>query len=282
MLDHPLQDLDAWLLYFSERELPVLRHTVRQIDDAREHLDAVSGRDIAQIVLRDPLMAVRVLAYIQPFRGRHLHHDITTIAGAIMMLGIEPFFKRFDHLASVEDDLKGESPLALLGALQVIRRAQRAAHYAHEWAMWRHDINVEEVTLAALLHDLSEMLLWTAAPKLALQTHEIQKAHPGTRSVAAQEQVLGMRLFDLQTALCGCWHLPELLVTLIGGLQPEHPRVRNVRLAVDLARHSANGWNDPALPDDYAAIANLLNLSIEATMQKLGQQPPTVTDVPGA
>ena len=37
-------------------------------------------------------------------------------------------------------------------------------------------------------------------------------------------------------------------------------RVRNVILAVNLARHSANGWNDAALPDDYEEIAKLLHL----------------------
>ncbi|HEX5127048.1 MAG TPA: histidine kinase, partial [Rhodocyclaceae bacterium] len=51
--------------------------------------------------------------------------------------------------------------------------------------------------------------------------------------------------------------------------QAQHPRVRNVVLASDLARHAANGWQDPALPDDYKAIADLLHLSVENTLQRL-------------
>ena len=35
-------------------------------------------------------------------------------------------------------------------------------------------------------------------------------------------------------------------------------RVRNVALAVSLARHAANGWHDPAIPDDLRALAGLL------------------------
>ena len=50
----------------------------------------------------------------------------------------------------------------------------------------------------------------------------------------------------------------------------KHPRVKNVMLAVDLARHSANGWDDAALPDDYKAIDELLHLSEEAVMRRLG------------
>ena len=38
-------------------------------------------------------------------------------------------------------------------------------------------------------------------------------------------------------------------------------------LAVRLARHSAAGWDNPALPDDYSETAQLLNLSIGAAKQ---------------
>lgn len=274
MLDHPLQELDDWVVYFSERELPVLRHTRRQLETARENMDQVSGKAIARIVLQDPLMAVRVLAYIQPLTGKRLHHDVTTIAGAIMMLGIEPFFKRFEQLSTLEDTLKGCPPQALLGALQVIRRAQQASHYAQEWAIWRVDVNVEEVTLAALLHDLAEILLYCFAPQLALHIREMQTLNPQLRSQSAQEQVLGIRLQDIQTALCKAWHLPDLLLKLIDDEHAEQPRVRNVVLAVNLARHLAHGWHDTALPDDLKAIAQLLNLSEEALGQRLGLAPP--------
>jgi hypothetical protein len=45
-------------------------------------------------------------------------------------------------------------------------------------------------------------------------------------------------------------------------------------LAVDLARHSANGWDDPALPDDFRAIEELLHVSHETLMHKLGLETP--------
>jgi hypothetical protein len=62
----------------------------------------------------------------------------------------------------------------------------------------------------------------------------------------------------------------------------ENPRVRNVTLAVDLARHSANGWDDAALPDDYSAIEDLLHVSHETLMQKLGLETsgPTTDSAP--
>ena len=168
MLDHALPDIDSWTLLFSNNGLPVLRITKRRLDEMRADLDRVDARELAHLILQDPIMTVRVLAYIQPLRGRALQRDITTIASAVMMAGIEPFFHRFSELFTVEDQVREAGPQALLGVLQVIRRAQRAADYAQEWAIWRHDINMEEVRIAALLHDLAEILVWCSAPKLGL------------------------------------------------------------------------------------------------------------------
>ena len=267
MLNSPLHNLDEWVAFFSSKEMPVLRQTVRRLDEARANIDQISGRDVAHIVLQDPLMAVRVLAYIQSFPGKHLRSDITTIANAVMMLGLEPFFSKLETPVTLEARLKSE-PQALLGLLQVIRRVQRASHYAADWAYYRHDMNVEEVALVALLHDLAEILLWCFAPRLAIEIRDRQQADRTLRSAVAQEQVLGIRLFDLQLALCDAWKLPELLKTLMDDANAHLPRVENVSLAVNLARHSTGGWDDAALPDDFAAIEKLLHISRESLFKR--------------
>ena len=268
MIEQPFQTLEAWVNFFNSVEMPILRQTSRRLEEARQNIDRINGRDIAAIVLQDPLLAVRVLAYIQPFRGKHLRSDITTIANAVMMFGVEPFFQRFESASTIESLLKDE-PQALLGVLHVMRRVQRASRYAHEWAFERHDMNIEEVELAALLHDLAEILLWCFAPKLAIDIRKRQQDDKTLRSATAQQQILGIRLFDLQLALCDAWHLPELLKALMDDASAELPRVRNVVLAVNLARHSANDWNNPALPDDFSAIEKLLHIDRETLLSRL-------------
>lgn len=268
MLNQPLQDLEAWVIFFSNAEMPILRQTARRLEEARENIDRINGRDIANIVLQDPLMAVRVLAYIQPLSAKRLHSDITTIGNAVMMLGIEPFFNSLGTPVTLEAMLQHD-PQAMLGVLHAIRRMQRASKYAHDWAFERHDVNIEEVTLAALLHDLAEILLWCFAPKLAIEIRDRQLADPTLRSAIAQEQVLGIRLVDLQLALCTTWHLPELLKTLMDDANAHLHRVQNVTLAVNLARHSAKGWEDAALPDDFTAIEELLHISRETLLKRL-------------
>jgi hypothetical protein len=76
-------------------------------------------------------------------------------------------------------------------------------------------------------------------------------------------------------ALCHAWHLPELLTTLMDDGKAHLPRVQNVKLAVNLARHSTGGWTDPAIPDDLTAVQNLLHISRETLLHRL-QLPPEV------
>ena len=269
MLDRPLSDVSAYVAFLSGASLPVLRQTQRQVEALRSSMDRVNARDLSRVVLHDPMMAAKVLNYIQPYRGKSLRSDITTVGGAILMLGIDPFFSAFATLPTIEERLD-DHPEAILGVLRLIRRFQRAAGYAHEWALWRHDLNIEEVTLAALLHDLAELLVWVFAPAMALEIRARQQSNPTLRSATVQRDVLGLEVHELQNALCRAWDLPELLQSLIEDSDSDNPRVRNVRLAVDLARHSANGWTDPALADDFRAIAALLGLSVENVVERVG------------
>jgi HD-like signal output (HDOD) protein len=120
---------------------------------------------------------------------------------------------------------------------------------------------------AALLHDFAEMLLWCHAPALALRIRSAQRADPALRSSTIQQQVLNIELHDLQQALMRAWRLPELLIRISDDKHAEQSCVRNVLLAVRLARHTSAGWDNAALPDDIKDIAGLLNLSQDAASQ---------------
>ena len=77
-----------------------------------------------------------------------------------------------------------------------------------------------------------------------------------------------LTLTELEQALMKRWHLPELLTRITGDKHERDPQVRCVHLAVRLARHTARGWDDAAVPDDLHDIAELLNLG-EAHALKL-------------
>lgn len=262
-------DLDGWVAFFSQSNIPVLRHTVQQLAELRDNANKCNARTISSVILHDPMMTLRMLAYIETKRSKNRSTEITTIERGLMMIGMEPFFNDFQNLPLVEEQLKGH-PRALLGLLKVVARARKAMHWARDWAVYRHDLDVDEINVATLLYDFAEILMWCFAPGLAVLVADRQNADRTLRSVAVQTEILGVPLFQIKLALAQEWRLPQLLVTLMDQEHAEHPRVRNVKLAVDLARHSAHGWDDPALPDDFKAIEDLLHISHEALMHRLG------------
>lgn len=270
MLDKPLSHLDAWVAYLREAEIPVLRSTGIMYAALRENEDDVTVRDLATVALHDPLMALKLLVFLEARRRPTQTTDITTVERSMIMLGIGPFFRNFEQLVLVEDALV-DHPQALAGLQNVVARSRQAAIYARDWAAVRHDIDADEITLAALLHDIAEVLLWCFAGSLMIRIREMQDADRSLRSAVAQQHVLGIRLHDLQLALVREWRLPALLQQLMNDSQAENPRVRNVVHAVSLARHSQNGWDNPALPDDYEAVEKLLGISREGLMERIAR-----------
>lgn len=113
--------------------------------------------------MRDPLAVLNVLAHLARLRGKRDTAEIWTIEESVVMLGVSPFLQRFSALPPVEG-LLTHQPQGLLGLLRVVRRAQHAARWARDWAIRRHDLDVERITVAALLHDLAEMLMWCFVP----------------------------------------------------------------------------------------------------------------------
>ncbi len=279
MLQRPLPSIESWVSYLNQADLPVLKRTARELARLRENEENVNGRHIAAVILHDPLMTLRVLAHIETNRRHTQTADITTIDHAVMMIGVTPFFQKFESLPLLEDQL-AEHPQAMVGLFRVIARARQASLYARDWAALRHDLDADEITAAALLHDTAEILIWCFAPTLMISIRAMQQENPGMRSADAQQAVLGIHLLDLQLALARAWHLPQLLQQLMDDEHAEHPRVRNVALAVSLARHSANGWDNPALPEDIAGIVKLIGTTREALLERLNRISLTPVNMP--
>ena len=259
--------LDAWVNYLDHAQLPVLRRTLAELGPLKEKEDELNGRELAAVILHDPIMTVKVLRSLEAHRSKSQITDITTIDRAIMMMGTTPFFNQFSHQPLIEDAL-ADYPHALEGMMWVMNRARHAALFALEWSALRHDISSDEVVVAALLRDMAEILLWGYAPESMLAIHEKMLHDPTLRSAAAQQEVLGFRLIELQLALTSAWHLPKLLLSLMDEAHADMPRTKCVKLAVALARHSANGWSDAALPDDFAAIHDFLKISPDETWER--------------
>jgi HD-like signal output (HDOD) protein len=219
---------------------------------------------LTEVVAADPLMTLKLLAHIGSDRRSSRVTDVETVSQALVLMGITPFFRTFGEQPTVEQHLDGQ-PEALAGLQSVVRRAHRAAKFALGFAVHRFDHDAPVIYEAALLHDFAEMLLWLHAPGLAVTMRQRQQSDPTLRSASIQKELLGTTLSEIHHALMVAWRLPELLVNITDDRHEEASQVRNVLLAIRLARHSAKGWDNPALPDDVRDIASLLNMGLEPT-----------------
>ena len=265
-LSRPLPDLAAWIAHFQTAQIPVLAGSAEALEALRTREDDVDANLIGEMVAGDPLMTLRVLSHAAANRSPRMVTDTGTVTAAVVMMGITPFFRAFGPPPTVEDRLC-EHPAALAGIREVLRRSHRAATFALAFAVHRMDPDAALIHQAALLHDFAELLLWCHAPALALALQQLQRDDPVMRSSVAQRVVLNVELGDLQQALLRAWHLHPLLIKTADERHAEHPSIRTVALGVRLARHSALGWDNAALGDDFTDLAGLLNLSLGAARQ---------------
>ena len=261
----------AWAACFDDRQLPVLASTARQLESWRAIEDQVDAHLLAESLSTDPLFTLKLLAFVARLRRGREGSEPETVTEALVMIGITPFFNAFGPQPTVEAQL-AEQPEALAGFQAVLRRSHRAAQFAYGFALQRGDHDAAVIHQAALLHDFAELLLWLRAPGLALQLAARQRAEPTLRSSAVQSELLHVELVDVQHALMLAWRLPALLVRITDEhLVNPTAQLRNVQLAIRVARHSTQGWDNPALPDDVHDIAQLLQMSSEPTLQLLQQ-----------
>jgi HD-like signal output (HDOD) protein len=267
-LTSALPDLARWTAYFRDAEMPVLAETAEALEFMRSNEDDVDANMLGEMIAADPLMTLKVLAYVANNRPSRRVTDAETVTAALVLMGITPFFAAFGPQPTVEDRLAG-NPAALEGLYRVIKRSERAANFALGFAVLRMDHDAPVIYSAALLHDFAELLLWCHAPDLALEILQRQQLDSSLRSAAVQQEVLNIKLSDLEQSLMHAWRLPDLLVRITDDRPSTDPQVLTVKLAIQLARHTAQGWDNPAVPDDVREIAQLLNMAEEPTLATL-------------
>jgi HD-like signal output (HDOD) protein len=267
-LTRPLPNLAAWTNLFRASEIPVLAETAHALELMRVNEDNVDANGLGEMIATDPLMTLKVLAHAAEHRSQRLLTDAETVTAALVLMGITPFFRNFGQ-QPVVDVLLANRPEALAGLERVLARANRAARFALAFAAHRADPDAAVIHSAALLHDFAEMLLWVHAPDLALEIRRRQLADPTLRSTAIQRELLNIELGDLEQELMQAWRLPQLLRKITNDKGSNDPQVQCVKLAVRLARHTADGWDNAAIPDDLRDIGELLQLKPEHTLKLL-------------
>ncbi len=217
-----------WATYFERLALPVMRRSKRLMND----LEAAEGeqlapRDLADIVLQDPLLCLRLLREAERRKSHRLDHETTTALAAIMQLGVDEFRKLLLASPEIEDDNRG--------LLKVETRARVAAQIARTWSAGRADLNPEEVAVAALLAGSGDLLLWVYADELPRLAEDELNCGRAARSAQAQMQACGFTFKQLTLQCAERWKLPGLVIQLLRG--SESLRAHLTRTCSNAARH---------------------------------------------
>lgn len=254
-----MKSLALWVNEIKLEALPVLRRTALAVPYMAKNAENLSATDIAEIVLHDPLMTLKVIGLANSRSHGRFGAEIATVQSAVFMLGVPPFFSHFAALKPIEDTMRGRE---MNGLLNCLSRAHHAAWQARDLAILRADIKSEEVYVGTLLHDMGEMVMWCVAPELMLHVLRTVRREKASRE-EVEKSVLGFTLWEFQQALAQAWKLPELLLMFMDDENAGNPRALIAIIGSALARHSASGWHSTKLLSDYEVIAGQFNYTLD-------------------
>jgi HD-like signal output (HDOD) protein len=205
-------NLTQWVEFLGHADIPVLRRTSNHLARLRSENTCPGARAVAQIIKQDPLMTVKLLRHLQQHKHQRQAHEVMQAEQALIMLGVENALDQIATESQVEILLHAHSS-ALVKLLHRTHRAHVAANYAFEWAVRLHDIHFEEIRTAALLHEVTELLLWCYAPTKCLQLRHYSNRMKPCAVTTRRKKYWGLRLMSCNRSLSlhgnypNCWLL---------------------------------------------------------------------------
>lgn len=253
-------NLDEVVAELDRGPLPVLGATADAIARLALKEDKVAPREISRVVLRDPVMTLKVLRWAIARRSARQNADLTTVEHTVMMHGVSAFFREFRQQTSIESALQSDR-LALAGALRTVSRSQHAAAYARAIAMQRRDAESDEIVIGALLHDLGDLMLWLHRPAAQVELARFVEMEPELDRASCEGLLHGFSHGELLLALSGRWTLPDVLQRLMDDRHAGSPRIASIARAVRLAHLGARSWHGRSVDAEFAALAELLGIA---------------------
>jgi HD-like signal output (HDOD) protein len=250
-----------WAAYLTAQQLPVMpRSKMALLAFEAEKGSDLSAGELVRLANGDPFLCLCLLRAAEKRRVARLGHEASTLLAAVMQLGSAAFRELL--IASPETDE------TVLGLAECEARSVFAGQLAAAWSSLRTDASPDEVSMAALLSEIGELLLWHFAKDLPQASLEALASNQARRTDEAQEAICGFRFRDLTLKCAELWNLPKILIQLIRG--HDSVRANLARVSKDTARHLIAGADNPALPDDLASAKRLIpQASLESLADKL-------------
>src|SRR5512139_2279855 len=107
MMSPQSKSLADWLAFLGRADIPVLRHTARELERLRADEALLDARRIANVVTDDPLMTVKLLRHMQTRKHPNQKYELVDVKQALLMMGLDTFFREVPAMPIAEDMLHG-------------------------------------------------------------------------------------------------------------------------------------------------------------------------------
>ncbi len=256
------RNTDIWVAYLNQAELPVLAHTLRQIQELTQSQTS-SVQDLAEAILRDAELTTQVLKAANTVYYNPNVQAISTVSRAIALLGFDTI-KSIAMAAVVIDHLFQRKPVVPL--LKSMAFALHGAVQARQILGRNDPQRREEIFIAALLAGIGELAFWSCRTPSAV---ELQKAMEEMEPLSAQRRILGTTFGDITQRLAEIWHLGPLLRTVVSPKCPDQGLAAQVRAICVLVRASEHGWSTPAAERALARLTATLDAEPKTLLEQL-------------
>lgn len=202
-------------------ELPTLPQTLLQIQKVATD-DRSSADDLAQVILRDQSLTMRVLRMVNSaMYQRRTREKVKTVRRAVIVLGFETVRKLALGL-SVFDMMSKLSRSPHLE--EVTRHSLVAATFAQMLAEASGRMAPEEAFVTALIHDVGKVVLIECSPRG--YDDVLADVAAGAHTIDAERRHFGMSHDRAGRRLAARWKLPSSIQNVIGDhhdFDPLHP-----------------------------------------------------------
>ncbi|MCW8934054.1 MAG: HDOD domain-containing protein [Gammaproteobacteria bacterium] len=266
--------LAQWLAYLSVKELPILQRSRADVQALIKQAQ-LSITQYSTPIVYDAGFSARIFRHVNTQRQSSGKHPLTTMGNALSHLG-QTAFNDFLNKAPSLEDLK-LSERNSQGYIRVMGQACHASLQARNWALQRNAVETEETQLAALLQNITELMLWCYGDDVMLKIEELCYVKKKPYEEAASS-VLGCGMRELGSKLAIEWNLPEMAVDGLLSKQDNFTLASGVSLASELARIVTLNWYGKDAEDVIRRIAKYKGLAEGAIERRLHMNAVDVND----
>jgi len=239
-LDGFPQDLNQWVEFLSNQELPALAGSIKRLNQVAADSETARVNELARVILQEPAMTSKVLRIANSALYSQGATPVTTISRAIVLLGFSAI-RDICISVKVVDGLLGRNPNVHL--METLAKSFHSATQAKNLVRGIRAGDQEEVFIAGLLTRLGETSIWSMGGETVRQLEA--KLKEGVTPNLAAEAILGVRFDHLSYGLAKSWKLGELLLDALR--KPQQPKrfTEAVIIGDELASYLPEGMESP-------------------------------------